>query len=65
MNHLFINQKELIDQSIERAQLKLEQHKELGAKSPYSVFDIATMMDDLRFNKTQKRSERQLLISKN
>lgn len=65
MNHFFMNQKELIDQAIENAKLKLNRHREMGDSSPYSIFDVASMMDDLHFNESGKGETTPLLISKN
>ena len=65
MNHFFMNQKELIDQVIDNAKTKLKQHQKMGSQSPYSIFEVASLMDELHFNQKDKRETTPLLISKN
>ena len=42
----------MINNQVQLAKQKLREHKRLGNKSPFSVFEIAKMMD--RINELQK-----------
>lgn len=36
------------NKSVQNAEMKLSQHRELGIKSPYNVFEVAEFLDTIK-----------------
>jgi hypothetical protein len=45
--------------SIRQAKLKLDQHRELGVQSPLNIFEVADLLDRIRFTEEKLSSEPQ------
>lgn len=46
----------MIQNTIKKAEFRLEQHKSMGKKSTLSVFEVAQLMDVIKFKETLKKS---------
>jgi len=46
---------DMINNSIKIAQLKLNQHKTLGVNSSMNIFEVAELMDTIKFNAQIKK----------
>ncbi|MGC6432599.1 MAG: hypothetical protein ACON4M_00225 [Crocinitomicaceae bacterium] len=51
-----LNLNDMINNSIKIAQLKLNQHKTLGVNSSMNIFEVAELMDAIKFNAQIKKS---------
>jgi len=49
----------LRSKSIRQAKLKLDQHRELGAQSPLNIFEVADLLDRIRFSEEKMNEEPQ------
>jgi hypothetical protein len=46
--------------SIRQAKLKLDQHRELGINSTLNVFEVADLLDRIRFSESKQEEEEQI-----
>lgn len=49
-------EKDMLNNTIKIAQLKLQKHQELGAKSELNIFEVAKLMDSIRHAERVKQS---------
>jgi hypothetical protein len=49
----------LRSKSIRQAKLKLDQHRELGLKSPLNIFQVAELLDNIRYSEEKLSDEPQ------
>jgi hypothetical protein len=47
----------LRSKSIRQAKLKLDQHRVLGVKSPLNIFEVADLLDSIRFTEEKLNTE--------
>jgi hypothetical protein len=53
----------LRNKSIQSAQNKLSKHRELGTKTTLNVFEVAELMDTLKFSNFQEESKASVFYS--
>jgi len=49
----------LRSKTIRQAKLKLDQHRELGSQSPLNIFEVADLLDRIRFTEEKLSEEPQ------
>jgi hypothetical protein len=49
----------LRSKSIRQAKLKLDQHRQLGSQSPLNIFEVADLLDNIRFTEAKLSEEPQ------
>lgn len=52
-----VTQKDMINNSIKIAQFKLSQHKLQGVKSNLDIFQVAQLMDTIKYGDSVKRPQ--------
>ena len=55
----------LRNKSIQSAQSKLSKHRELGTKTNLNVFEVAELMDTLKFSNFQEETKASVFFSLN
>ncbi len=55
----------LRNKSVQSAQNKLSKHRELGVKTDLNVFEVAELMDTLKFSNPQEESKASVFFSLN
>jgi hypothetical protein len=55
---MFFTQLDMINNSIKLAQYKLTLHKELGSKSELNIFQVAQLMDTIKFGGNLGQSQK-------
>jgi hypothetical protein len=55
----------LRNKSVQSAQSKLSKHKELGTKTNLNVFEVAELMDTLKFSDLQEETKSSVFFSMN
>ena len=55
----------LRNKSVQSAQSKLSKHKELGTKTNLNVFEVAELMDTLKFSDFQEETKSNVFFSMN
>jgi len=53
----------LRNKSIRQAQNKLSKHRELGTKTNLNVFEVAELMDTLKFSNSEEESKASVFFS--
>lgn len=49
----------LRSKTIRQAKLKLDQHREMGSQSPLNIFEVADLLDSIRFSEAKLGEEPQ------
>jgi hypothetical protein len=49
----------LRSKTIRQAKLKLDQHREMGSQSPLNIFEVADLLDRIRFTEEKLSEEPQ------
>jgi len=55
----------LRNKSIQHAQSKLSRHRELGTKTSLNVFEVAELMDTLKFSNLQEEAKSSVFFALN